>query len=134
MNKTPLILCCLTVWVDTHNGVSIHIQKYRAKFSGKNYVAWTMGHDEADWNLKEGFSGKLRHRIDPDDLSVPSSRWKRDSSTEIAREIWYLEENEDAAVKAIRNAMADAVTINNNNAKILMDHWCSRHEKHKKLA
>jgi hypothetical protein len=109
------------VSVSAKDGLKVSKYKYRTKFTGKNYISIP----DRDTDYEQGYRN-LYHRVVPTELlKVQKDGWNS-TYPYFIRSIYYLEGQEDQALKLLRAEIEKTLTEMEENTNKMLEAWLNR--------
>jgi hypothetical protein len=120
-----VILYELMTKVELVKGVCSRLQKYRMKFSGKNYLPQMLtGVDH-----EMGFNVPPHTRVKAEDILKVHKIFMGDHNNYVFRSIYFLEGQKEEAIKLIRASIEEQVTRAKEESAKLYEIWVNREKK-----
>jgi hypothetical protein len=111
-----------SVYVSIKNGVRVVKRKFKTKFTGKNYIPVML--EEAD--EKNGYIYNLYSRVQPEEILEIRDSHADSNFDSMNRHIYYLDGQEDKAVKLLRDEMETRLQLIASNSATMLQLWKNR--------
>ena len=108
------------VRISTKDGVKVMKRKYKTKFTGKNYIC-VNDHNDAEVS-------NLYSRVTPDEILSIRNPSRSSDCPSMSRYVYYLEGQEDQAVKLLRSHVESILTEQAADSNAMLELWNKRNE------
>ena len=106
------------------DGVKSRLSKYRAKFTGQNYLPVRLTEEEE----KSGYVGCFSQRIKNSEILKVQRIGLSDSSDHISRYIYFLDNQKEQAINLIKEELDKTISKMFSDINELYKVWVNRHE------
>jgi hypothetical protein len=124
--ESPIIILYeLMTSVDIAEGVKSRVCKYRMKFSGKNYLPQMLTKEDHE----AGFNVPPYGRVGAEEILKVNKSLFGDKSNYLRRSIYFLEGQQEDAIRLMRGCIDESLTRKKEEAVKLFEIWANRHSK-----
>ncbi len=120
MKPTIVNLYEAGVSISVKNGVKVMKRKYKTKFTGKNYICVNDNNDPSVSNLYS--------RVTPDEILSIRNPSRGGNCPSMSRYVYYLDGQEDEAVKLLRDNVETILTEQCADAQLMLGKWKHRND------